>query len=221
MSRVSIGLDEGLNDYLVRNQAPEHPVLAKLRAYTAKMPNSGMQIAPEQGQLLAFLARAVEARQTLEIGTFTGYSALTIALGLPADGKLVACDVSDEWTSVARTYWQEAGVADRIELRLGPAIETLAALEKEGAADRFDFAFIDADKTGYDAYYEAVLRLVRPGGIIAFDNMLQNGDVADPKAHGPSVEAIRALNAKIAADERVDRVLVPVGDGMTFVRRRA
>jgi predicted O-methyltransferase YrrM len=221
MSRVSIGLEQGLNDYLVEHQAPEHPVAAALRARTAKLPMAGMQIAPEQGQLLAFLARAVGTRQALEVGTFTGYSALTIALVLPEDGRLVACDVSEEWTSIGRPYWQEAGVADKIDLRLGPAIDTLAALEKEGAADRFDFAFIDADKTGYGSYYESVLRLVRTGGIIALDNMLQHGRVADRQARGGDVAAIRALNTKIAADERVDRVLVPVGDGMTFVRRRA
>jgi O-methyltransferase len=220
MSRESIGLDKTLNEYVVRAQQPEHPVLAALREATARMPMSNLQIAPEQANLLAFVARLVDARMALEIGTFTGYSALAVALTLPKDGKLVACDLSEEWTSIGRPFWQRAGVAEKIELRLGPAQATLDRLERDGFKGRFDFAFIDADKTGYDAYYESTLRLTRPGGVIAFDNMLQDGRVADRRARSADTVAIRALNAKIAADERVDRVLVPVGDGMTFVRRR-
>ena len=220
MSRVSIGLDEALNDYLVEAQPPEHPALKALGAATAKLPMANLQIAPEQAALLAFVARLAGARNALEIGTFTGYSALAVALVLPEGGKLVACDLSEEWTSIGKPYWQRAGVAAKIDLRLGRALDTLAALEREGRAGDFDFAFIDADKTGYDAYYEHCLKLVRPGGVIAFDNMLQGGRVADRRARGADTVAVRALNAKIAADERVDRVLVPVGDGMTFVRRR-
>jgi len=219
MSRGSIGLDERLNAYVVASHAPEHPVLAKLRAFTGAMPMASMQIAPEQGAFLAFLARLIGARRTLEVGTFTGYSALAVALSLPADGRLVALDVSEEWTTVARAHWREAGVAERIELRLGPAADSLAALEREGEAGAFDMAFIDADKVGYDAYYEAALRLVRPGGLIVFDNMLQDGDVADPAKKSASTVAIRALNAKIAGDARVDAVLLPLGDGMTVARR--
>lgn len=221
MSRGSIGLDRRLNEYVVGAHPPEHPVLAKLRARTAKMPAAEMQIAPEQGHFLAFLVRLTGASNIIEIGTFTGYSALAMALALPPGGRVLCCDISEEWTAIGREHWQEAGVAGRIELRIAPALETLARLDAEGAADRFDMAFIDAAKTEYDAYYESCLRLVRVGGVIAFDNMLQGGDVADPKEHGPSTTAIRALNAKIAADSRVDAVLLPVGDGMTLARRVA
>jgi len=194
-------------------------VLARLRAETAAMPNAEMQIAREQGHLLAFLARLIGARNAIEIGTFTGYSALAVALALPPDGRLIACDVSEEWTGVARRHWQEAGVGDRIELRLGPALQTIDALLRAGQAGAFDIAFIDASKSEYDAYYEGCLRLVRVGGLITFDNMLQGGRVADPKATGGSAAIVRALNAKIAADPRVDPVLLPVGDGMTLARR--
>jgi predicted O-methyltransferase YrrM len=220
MSKGTIGLDARLNDYLVRHQAPEHPVLAEIRKATVEVGNSGLQIAEEQGRLLAFLARLIGTRHALEVGTFTGYSALAVALVLPPEGKLVACDLNKEWTDVARRHWKKAGVADRIDLRLGRAADTLAALEAEGPAGRFDFAFIDADKTGYDGYYESALRLVRPGGLIVFDNMLWGGAVADPRVRDADTRAVRALNKKIAADERVDRVLVPVGDGMMVVRKR-
>lgn len=221
MARESIGLDQGLHEYIVKAHPPEHPVLTELREITATMPLAIMQIAPEQGAFLAFLLRMTGARNVLEIGTFTGYSALAMALALPPDGRIVACDVSDEWTSVGRTHWQKAGVADKIDLRLAPALETLAALLEEGVADHFDLAFIDALKTEYDGYYEACLKLVPVGGLLVLDNMLQQGDVADPGQTGASVEAIRALNAKIAADERVDAVLLPIGDGMTLARRVA
>ncbi len=219
MSRGSIGLDRRLNDYIVAAHPPEHPVLAKLRRRTAVLSQANMQIAPEQGHFLAFLARLIGAREALEIGTFTGYSALAVALALPPDGHLVACDVNEKWTNIGKGHWLEAGVEERIELRIGPALETLAALEAEGFAGRFDIAFIDAAKSEYEGYYEACLRLVRVGGLITFDNMLQGGDVADPRRKGGSVEAIRALNAKLASDERVDVVLLPLGDGMTLARR--
>jgi len=220
MSRGSIGLGARLNAYLVQCGDKEHPVAAKLAALTADMPNASMQIAAEQGQFLAFLAKLIGARTALEVGSFCGYSALWVALALPADGELVACDVSEEWTAIGRRHWQEAGVAHKIELRLAPAVETLAALEKEGRAGAFDLAFVDADKDAYDAYYEATLRLVRAGGVIAFDNMLWHGRVANPRARDGVTENIRALNAKIAADERVDKVMVPMGDGLMVVRKR-
>jgi predicted O-methyltransferase YrrM len=219
MSRGSIGLDRRLNDYLVGAHRPEHPVLANLRRRTAGLPRGSMQVAPEQGYLLAFLVRLIGAKNALEVGTFTGYSALSVALALPPDGRLVACDISTGWTKIGRLHWQEAGVSERIELRIAPALETLAALIAEGLCDSFDIAFLDAEKTEYDGYYEACLRLVRVGGLITFDNILQHGRVADPEAVDASTEAIKALNAKIAADERVDAVLLPVGDGMTVARR--
>jgi predicted O-methyltransferase YrrM len=221
MSRSSIGLDQRLNDYVVKSGQPEHPAQLELRKLTGKMPEGSMQISADQGQFLAFMARLIGARMTLEVGTFTGYSALTVALALPKGGKVIACDVSEEWTSIGRKYWKAAGVADRIELRIGPAADTLKALEKEGYRGRLDMAFIDADKGGYDSYYESALRLVRAGGLIAFDNMLWSGRVADPKVRDGDTRNIRALNAKISADERVDRVLVPIGDGMMLVRRRS
>src|SRR5688572_2532116 len=181
MSRGSIGLDDLLNDYIVQSHAPEHPVLAKLRLLTGKMPTAEMQIAPEQGKFLAFLTRLIGARNALEIGTFTGYSALAVALALPTDWRLIACDVSEEWTRTARHHWAEAGVEEKIELRLAPALDTLALLEREGCAGRIDIAFIDAEKTEYDSYYEHCLRLVTVGGLIIFDNMLQGGRGADRK----------------------------------------
>lgn len=220
MGRRTISLDEAQHDYIVRANPPEHPEQTKLRQFTAAHPRAKMQLSPEQGHLLAFLIRLTGARRALEIGTFTGYSALAVALALPPDGTLVACDVSDEYTSLAKPYWERAGVAARIDLRIGPAIETLHALETEGARASFDMAFIDADKPGYDSYYEAVLRLLRPGGLVALDNMLIGGSVADPDNNDPRTAAVRTLNAKIAADERVDRVLLPVGDGMTLARKR-
>lgn len=169
---------------------------------------------------LALLVRLIGARLVLEIGTFTGYSALAMTLALPADGRLIACDINEEWTRIGRDYWQRANVADRIDLRIAPALDTLARLEREGALDQFDLAFIDADKTAYDAYYESALRLVRPGGLIVLDNMLRRGRVADPSESDPDTVALRKLNTKIAGDERVDRVLLPLASGMTLARRR-
>jgi predicted O-methyltransferase YrrM len=162
----------------------------------------------------------IGARRVLEIGTFTGYSALAMVLALPAEGRLVACDISEEWTGIARTYWQRAGVTDKIDLRIAPALVTLTQLEREGALDGFDLVFIDADKTGYNAYYEAALRLVRLGGLIVLDNMLRRGRVADPCDGEADTVALRNMNAKIAADDRVDRVLLPIASGMTLARRR-
>jgi caffeoyl-CoA O-methyltransferase len=180
-----------------------------------------MQIGADQGALLAMLVRSMGARRAIEIGTFTGYSALAVASALAPDGKLVCCDISEEWTSVARRYWQEAGVANRIELKLAPATETLTALIRDGGAGTFDFAFIDADKTNYDAYYESCLKLLRIGGLIALDNMLWSGRVADPQVHDADTDALRALNAKIRDDARVDACLLTVGDGVMLAQKRS
>lgn len=212
------GWDDRVGDYIIRLGTGETAIMAALRAETEKLPMGMMQIGPDQGQLLGFLARLIGARRALEIGTFTGYSALAVAQALPPDGRLICCDVSEEWTSIGRRYWQQAGVADKIDLRLAPALETVAALEAQGESGRFDLAFVDADKENYDAYYEACLRLVRPGGLIAIDNVLWTGAVADPDNNAASTVALKALNAKIRDDARVDFCLLPIGDGVTLVR---
>ncbi|MGH8042504.1 MAG: O-methyltransferase [Rudaea sp.] len=198
----------------------ESAVAARLREETAKLPQAGMQIGPDQAALLALLVRSIGARRCIEIGTFTGMSALAVAAALPEDGKLVCCDISAEWTAIARRYWAEAGVAARIDLRLAPALETLRTLAADGGAASYDFAFIDADKSAYSAYFEACLQLLRPGGVIALDNMLWSGRVADANAHDADTDAIRALNAKIHADHRVDATLLTVGDGVMLARKR-
>ena len=213
-------LPEAVERYVGFLIAKETPLQRRLRAETAKLPMAGMQIGADQGALLMLLVRLIGAKRTLEIGTFTGYSALAVASALPGDGRLIACDVSEEWTQVARRYWREAGLANRIELRLGPAAETLTRLLREGAAETIDFAFIDADKTGYDMYYELCLRLVRPGGLIAIDNVLWSGAVADTQKRDADTEALRALNLKIRDDARVDAALLTVGDGLMLARRR-
>lgn len=215
------GVDQRLHDYLLLHQAPEHPELAALRQTTQQMPDGKMQITPEQGHLLALFARLMSARRALEIGTFTGYSALAVALALPADGRLVALDIDEVGPAIGREHWQRAGVADKIEVKIAPAAETLRQLENDGAAGSFDLAFVDADKTGYDHYYESALRLVRPGGMIVLDNTLRRGRVADPAVVDDDTVALRKLNKKIAADERVDRVLLPIATGMTLARRRS
>ena len=216
MSNRTLSLTDELVDYLQALGVREHPALARLRERTAPMPQHEMQIAPEQGAFMALMVQLTAARRILEIGTFTGYSSTAMALALPADGRIVCCDVSREWTDLAREAWADAGVADRVELRIGPAVETLATLDD----DAFDLAFIDADKTGYDAYYEGCLRVVRPGGLILIDNVLQGGRVTDASVADENVTAIRALNEKIAADDRVDHVLLPLADGLTMVRVR-
>jgi predicted O-methyltransferase YrrM len=213
-------VDARLHDYVLDHQAPENPHLAKLRRRTAELPEAVMQISVEQAHLLALLVSLIGARKVLEIGTFTGYSALAMAMALPDDGRLVACDVSEEWTAIARRAWSEAGVAGRIELRLAPALGTMDALLAAGGRDSFDLVFIDADKTGYPAYYERALPLVRTNGLIVLDNMLRRGRVADPAADDPDTHAIHALNVAIAGDERADRVLLPIGHGMTIARKR-
>jgi O-methyltransferase len=213
-------IDERLYGYLLAHQAPEHEELQALRLRTQVMPDGRMQITPEQGHLLGLLIRLMGARRILEIGTFTGYSALSMALALPAEGRIVACDINEEWTSIGRAYWRRAGVAHKIDLRIAPAVETLELLERKSGVDQFDFAFIDADKTGYDTYYEGALRLVRPGGLIVLDNMLRRGRVADPNESDADTVALRELNVKIAHDNRVDRVLLPIASGVTLARRR-
>jgi predicted O-methyltransferase YrrM len=210
---------EQIERYIWGEIAKETPVQRRLRAETATLPDSRMQIGPDQGAFLAMLARLIGARRALEIGVYTGYSSLAVAAALPEGGKLVACDVSEEWTSIARRYWAQAGLADRIELRLGPALATLADLLAQGGADSFDFAFIDADKLEYDAYYESCLRLVRPGGLIAIDNVLWGGAVADPAENDPETAAIRTLNQKVRDDPRVESSLVTIGDGVLLARR--
>jgi len=216
MSNRTINLTDEVIDYVRRVGVREHPVLVRLREETASLPMAQMQIAPEQGAFMSLLVKLIDARRILEIGTFTGYSSTAMALAMPADGRIVCCDVSEEWTDVARRAWADAGVADRVDLRLAPATETLATLD-DGS---FDLAFIDADKTGYDAYYSGCLRVVRPGGLILIDNTLQDGRVADDTADDENARAIRTLNDRIAGDERVDAVLLPLADGLTLVRVR-
>ena len=219
MSRRTEALTDELYDYFLDVSLREPAVLRKLREETGALEKAQMQISPEQGQFMALLVQLIGARRTLEIGTFTGYSALVVALALPPDGRVIACDVSEEWTSMGRRYWKKAGVADKIDLRLAPALETLDGLLREGR-DSFDFAFIDADKANYDAYYERCLQLVRPGGLIAVDNVLWHGKVIDRAVKDADTEAIRRLNAKLKSDERVTLSLVPIGDGLTLARRR-
>ncbi len=219
MTMRTVAMDATLYDYLLARSLREHPAQAALREATRNRPHAGMQIGPDQGQFMALLVRLMGARRALEVGTFTGYSALSVALALPDDGHLLACDISDEYTRVGRPFWQQAGVDHRIELVLGPALATLDARLAAGEAETYDFAFIDADKTGYDAYYERCLQLVRRGGLIAIDNTLWNGAVARP-ATEPDTAALQALNAKLHHDERVDLAMLPVGDGLTLARRR-
>ena len=219
MSRRTLQLDEPLLQYLLSNSLREHPAQAALREATAAHPQAGMQIAPEQGQFMALLVKLLGVRRAIEIGTFTGYSALSVALALPDEGRLLACDVSDDFTRVGRPYWQQAGVAHKIELVLAPALQTLDQRLAAGEAGSHDFAFIDADKTNYDAYYERCLQLLRPGGLIAIDNTLWSGAVARP-AQSDDTAALQALNAKLHHDERIDLSLLPLGDGLTLARKR-
>lgn len=220
MSNRTISLTEDLYTYLLSQSLREPAILAKLREETATHPESEMQIAPEQGQFMALLVRLMGAARTIEVGVFTGYSSLAVALALPEDGRITACDVSDEYTRTARRYWNDAGVAHKVDLRIAPARDTLASLLEEGRGETYDFAFIDADKTGYDGYYEQALLLVRRGGLVVLDNMLRGGRVADPTAADEATAAIRALNAKLRSDERVDLSLLPVADGLTLALKR-
>ncbi len=220
MSRKTLDLTPELYGYLLEVSLRDDPLLARLREETGKMAQANMQIAPEQGQFMAMLARLIDARRCIEVGTFTGYSALCVAKAMPPDGRLVACDVSVEWTSIAQRYWREAGVAGMIDLRIAPAADTLRTLVDDGGAEQYDFAFIDADKQGYGEYYELCLRLLRRGGLIAVDNTLWGGAVADPQKTDADTEALRAFNLRLRDDARVDISLVPIGDGLTLARKR-
>ncbi len=220
MSNRTIAVDDRLHRYLVQHSVRDTDVKQRLREVTASLDRGGMQIAPEQGQLMALLVELIGARRILEIGTFTGYSALCMAEAMPADGALVCCDLSEEWTSIARRFWREAGVEQRIDLRLAPALQTLDALLAHGQAAHFDMAFIDADKTNYTHYFERCLTLVRPGGLILLDNTLWGGSVADPADQAEDTRAIRALNDRLLEDHRVTLSLVPIGDGLTLARKR-
>jgi caffeoyl-CoA O-methyltransferase len=220
MSRPNEYLPENIYDYMNSVSLREPAILRKLREETASHPMATMQIPPEHGQFLALLMQLTGARRTLEVGVFTGYSSLAVALALPDDGKILACDVSGEYTSVARRYWKEAGVDHMIDLRLKPALETLHELIAQRQHNRFDFAFIDADKANYEGYYECALELVRPGGLIAIDNVLWHGAVIDPEDNTADTLAIRALNKKLLGDSRVSISMLPISDGLTLACRR-
>ncbi|MCC5867191.1 MAG: class I SAM-dependent methyltransferase [Gammaproteobacteria bacterium] len=220
MSNQSLSLTPALYEYILQVSLRESPVLAALRAETARMPQANMQIAPEQGQFMQLLVSLCGARRIIEVGVFTGYSSLAMAQALPDDGEILACDVSEEFTDVARRYWQRAGVDARIDLRIGPAGDTLAALLAQGQSASWDFAFIDADKTGYAGYYEQCLELLRPGGLIALDNTLWGGSVVDAQRNDDDTRAIRALNLSLLEDTRIDLSMVPIGDGLTLARKR-
>jgi len=209
-----------LSDYVDDNWLRDSPLKRRLREETARLPQAGMQISAHQGQQMALLARAIGARRAVEVGTFTGYSALCVAGALPPDGKLWCCDVSEEWTRIGRSYWREASVEGRIELTIGPALKTLDWLLAQGLGGQLDMAFIDANKNDYDAYYERCLRLLRRGGLILIDNVLWGGSVVDRKDQSEDTKAIRALNTKLRNDERVDLVLLAAGDGMTCALKR-
>jgi predicted O-methyltransferase YrrM len=220
VSNRTIQLDDRTYQYLLAHSLREAPVLARLRAETASHPKVNMQIAPEQGQFMQMLVRLTGARRAIEVGVFTGYSSLAVVLAMPADGRLLALDVSEEYTDIARRHWQAAGVADRIELVIAPALVTLDARLAAGEAGEYDFAFIDADKTGYHAYYERLLKLLRPGGLIVVDNTLWNGEVANPANVDRDTVALRKFNDTLHRDPRIELALLPVGDGLTLARIR-
>jgi predicted O-methyltransferase YrrM len=220
MSNVSLGLPPDLHSYLVRHGVREPDILRRLREETASLPQHGMQIAPEQGAFMALLVQLSGARRAIELGTFTGYSSLAVALAMPPDGTIVCCDISDEWTSVARRYWAEAGVADRVDLRLAPALETLDALLASGAAGTFDFAFIDAAKRDYPDYHERIVQLLRTGGLAVYDNVLWDGGVIDKSMTDADTVGVRRINERLATDERVTISMIPVADGLTLALKR-
>jgi len=220
MSRNSAFLNDTITDYIRGVTLREPEPARRLREETAAMEQANMQISPEQGQFMHLLAALINARRCIEVGVFTGYSSLLTAMALPDDGQLVACDVSEQWTAIARRYWSEAGVAGRIDLRLAPALDTLQSLLDEGRQGHFDMAFIDADKENYDGYYEACLELLRPRGLIVLDNMLWSGRVADAQEHDADTEALRALNEKLHDDRRVAISLLPLADGVTLAMKR-
>jgi predicted O-methyltransferase YrrM len=220
MSDITLNLTPRLYEYFQKNSLREPDVLKKCREQTHKMSTHQMQISPEQGQLMQMLVQILDAHKTLEIGVFTGYSTLAVALALPANGKIIACDINVEWTKIAKRFWEMAGVANKIDLRLAHALETLQTLIDQGEAGTFDFVFIDADKKSYLAYYEKSLELIRSGGLIMIDNVLWSGDVADPFIHDENTEAIRVLNTKLLTDGRVTISMLPLGDGVTLARKK-
>jgi predicted O-methyltransferase YrrM len=220
MSKKMIKVSEELYDYILSVSLREPDILRRLREETAPYPHSMMQISPDQGQFMALLVRLIAATKTIELGVYTGYSSLSVALALPPDGKIIACDVNEEWTSMAKRYWAEAGVSHKVDLRLAPAMETLDSLLAEGRSGSFDFIFIDADKENYDGYYERSLKLLRVGGIIAVDNVLWSGRVVDPAWHDTDTNAIRAFNSKLISDDRILLSMVPIADGLTLAVKR-
>jgi predicted O-methyltransferase YrrM len=220
MTNQTLGLEPQIYDYLQSVSLREPEILTQLRQETTQHPMGRMQISPEQGQFMVLLMQLLVANKTLDIGVFTGYSALVVALALPPQGKVIACDISEESTAIARRYWQQAGVADKIDLHIAPAQETLDKLIATGEAATFDFAFIDADKSNYSIYYEQALQLIRPGGLIAIDNVLWSGRVADNQIQDNRTNKIRAFNQKLHQDQRVSISLVPVGDGLTLAMKR-
>ncbi len=220
MSTGILNYTKDLRDYLWDKGINEHPALKELRIETAGLPESMMQICPEQGALMGNLIRMISAKRTIEVGTFTGYSALVVALALPEDGEVIACDVSEEWTAIGKEKWEQAGVSHKIDLRLGPAVNTLDELIQQGQEGSFDFAFIDADKVNYTAYYEKCLQLIASGGVIAIDNVLWGGSVLDSKRNDEDTKAIRELNDFVASDERVNISMIPIGDGVTLVVKK-
>jgi predicted O-methyltransferase YrrM len=219
MSRQTLQLTADLYEYILSVSLREPSILSELREETAHLPMAKMQISPEQGQFMSWLLRLMNARRAIELGVYTGYSSLTTALALPPDGKLVACDINREWTDIARSYWKKAGVEDKIELHLAPALSTLDQLLAEGAQESFDFAFIDADKENYPLYYERVFQLMRIGGVILIDNVLQGGRVLDTHSQSPSVQAIRGLNESLHRDPRISLSLLPISDGLSLVQK--
>jgi caffeoyl-CoA O-methyltransferase len=220
MFKNTLGLPDLLHDYILDNSLKELPILAELRQETQQHKQARMQISPDQGQLISLLIRLMSARRVLEIGVFTGYSSLTIALALPIDGVLVACDISEEYTAIAKRYWRQAGVQDKIDLRIAPALQTLDSLLESGQAETFDFAFVDADKANYSNYYDRALKLLRPGGLMAIDNVLWSGRVADPQSTDKIVQTMRVFNQKVAQDDRVQVSLLPLGDGITLALKK-
>jgi predicted O-methyltransferase YrrM len=220
MSNRTLPLNDGLYQYLLNHSVQEPEILVALRQETASLPLAEMQIAPEQGQLMALLVQLLGVKKALEVGVFTGYSALRVALAMPADGRLVACDINPEYTAIAQRYWAAAGVSDRIDLRLGPALDTLNHLIDAGEANQFDFAFIDADKANYSNYYERVLQLVRPGGLVVIDNVLWSGRVADPAVQDSRTKALRQFNQRLYQDDRIVLSLVPIADGLTLALKK-
>jgi caffeoyl-CoA O-methyltransferase len=220
MSATTLAMTDAIREYLLAVSVREPPLLARLREETQRLPSGGMQISPEQGRFMAFLVELVGVRRYLEVGVFTGYSSLAVALAMPADGRIVACDRSEEWTSVARRYWREAGVSEKIDLRIGFALDTLDELLEGGARGTFDFAFVDADNAGALEYYARGLEHLRRGGLYAFDTALWAGRVADPKNDEPSTLGVRALNSRVSNDPRVSATLVPIGDGLLLATKR-